>query len=449
MTILICHPTNELLDLISFSLESQLGVEVCRASNFREAIEYLLEENLIDLVITSHQAETDNLFKYLLSTGASIPVILITKNTEEKFAAYPDLQVLGHVPLSELSENLLPLVRKHFQDLHNSDSNGEYCRIQTALLTRVTPLRGDVFIRLSRIKFVKLFKTGATFTQQDLEKFLVRKKVSYLYIKKNESQEFVQKFSEDLAQIVANAKPDDPSLNSTATDVHDMTIELYNRLGLTPGVQAIVKSNVNLTIKAIGVSPKLSKVLSATKMKDKNYISSHSVILANISCAIAAQMNWPSETTFKKLVLASFFHDFLFQNPDLAKISNKRDLERVRFELGEESFNAIKNHPMACAEVVKTLHEIPSDVHTVILQHHERPDGSGFPKGLRGQHIAPLSAVFIIAHDILDVMLENSEPFDLKAFLNTKEPEYQGLTFKKIVKTLLSQPGSISDSDAA
>ena len=82
------------------------------------------------------------------------------------------------------------------------------------------------------------------------------------------------------------------------------------------------------------------------------------------------------------------------------------------------------------------MDEIPSDVDIIVLQHHERPNGTGFPKGLRSNQIAPLASVFIVAHDIVDQLTATAGQFDLKKFVKNTEALYQNATFKKIWKTL-------------
>jgi HD-GYP domain-containing protein (c-di-GMP phosphodiesterase class II) len=453
MNILLFHPHRDTLEMMSFCLEAQTGLTVVRASTFQEAMDYFLEDTAIDLVVTSQQPETDKIFKYLLSTGAGVPVILIKEGAADELEPYPGIKVLGQVQRSDIPDELIALVRKNFDEILKSSGEEEYCRIKTELLIRVVPLRGDIYIRLSAVKFVKLFKTGMTFTAEDMQRFLIKKKVAFLYIKKSESDEFVDKFKRELMSLVAQATPGDENLFNTVGEVQDLVQDLVAKLGFTKEVQELAQNNMQLALKAIGNSPKLSKVLASSQLRDKNFISSHSVILAHISCSIAAQMQWPSNTTFQKLVMAALFHDFFFQDPEWAKISTKKELEGLKLKPTDEKYLTIKNHPIRCADLVKTFNEVPGDVDMIVLQHHERPDGTGFPKGLRSHQIAPLAAVMIVAHDILDAMTKSSdalEKFDLKIFLKKTEPYYQGSVFRKVWKALNSPeattPPATSDS---
>ncbi len=436
MNILLFHPKKETLEMLSFCLESQMSLKVSRAQTFQQVVEQFLEEEPIDLVVTSLQPETDKLFKYILSTGGSVPVILVAENEEEKVEAYPDIRVLGKISQKHVPDKLFTLIRDSFPERTSTPANEEYCRINTELLVRVVPLRGDIYIRLSSVKYVKLFRRGMIFSSQDLERFLQRKKISYLYIKKADSLEFMDKFQETLKGILETAVPEDGELFETVSEVQDLLQDLSTTLGFNSEVQELARTNVKLTIKAIGASPRLTKVLGASPLRNKNYISSHSVQLANIACCIAAQMEWPSNTTFQKLVMAALFHDFLIPKPELAKVATKKELDALHLKPNDEQFLIIKNHMIKASELIKTLSEVPSDVDVIVLQHHERPDGTGFPKGIRAHQIAPLAAVFIMAHDVLHAMRSSEDKFDFKRFLRNSEAEYQGSGFRKVWKAL-------------
>lgn len=422
--------------MLSFCLESQMGLAVIPAGNFGEAVDALLEENAIDLIVANDQPDTEKLFKYILSTGAQIPVIHLSNEPEKFVHSYSEIKLIGNLKTTELPESLVSCIGSNFTAILHSTIGEDYCRISTELLTRVVPLLGDIYIRLSSVKFVKLYRSGTVFGAEDLERVLVKKKLPYLYIKKTETQEFVHKFRQDLTALIAQAKTGDEGLFETVVEVTTLIQDLSQRLGFTQEVQDLVRQNIELTMKLIGDSPRLTKVLSVDTLRTKNYISSHSILLANISCSVAAQMGWPSNTTFQKLVLAALFHDSILLDPELAKISTKQDLEDKRATLSEEQLQMVKSHPLRCAELVKTINEIPGDVSSIVAQHHERPDGSGFPKGLRGHQLAPLAAVFIVGHDLLDSLAKDRQNFSMANFLNKHEAEYQIGTFRKIWKCL-------------
>jgi HD-GYP domain-containing protein (c-di-GMP phosphodiesterase class II) len=140
--------------------------------------------------------------------------------------------------------------------------------------------------------------------------------------------------------------------------------------------------------------------------------------------------------------MAALFHDINFKSPEHAQIETLAELNAARASLGELDYRYVLNHPLECAGFVRGIPEIPPDVDMIVLQHHERPDGSGFPAGLKAHQIAPLAAVMIVAHDILNSLTDEPAKFDLAKFLEKMDGEYQGIAFRKVWRCLgRSLPG--------
>jgi HD-GYP domain-containing protein (c-di-GMP phosphodiesterase class II) len=91
---------------------------------------------------------------------------------------------------------------------------------------------------------------------------------------------------------------------------------------------------------------------------------------------------------------------------------------------------------LAAAEVAKQFSEVPPDVDLIIAQHHERPDGSGFPRGLSSTYIAPLSAIFIVAHDMTQYAIEKGKAFKAADFLEEFREQYKPSQFRKVVQAI-------------
>jgi HD-GYP domain-containing protein (c-di-GMP phosphodiesterase class II) len=218
------------------------------------------------------------------------------------------------------------------------------------------------------------------------------------------------------------------------------------KLGIDPVIREETKRAVLSTLESIRESPGLSALLVRLKHEQTKYIASHSLLLSYISCAVASQMDWSSETTSFKLVLASFMHDIVLKNHELAKIRTLHELSARKSEFSPEEIRVFEQHPQLGFDLVQKFEEMPPDVDLLILQHHERPDGSGFPRQLSHARIAPLSALFIVSHDLTQFLIDKKE--DIKAetireFLRTQSSLPQVGPFKKA----LAAVQKISDGD--
>ena len=438
MEILVFHPEEKARNILAFCLESQFGATIKIANNYQDALESLEKTVSLNLVIFDTSAEGLALSQKLVTLKSLLPLILVSPKPKQASTSapiqYPHL--LDQLGIDEVPEKLISIIRTRFAGTEKQGDQNEFCQIKVELMAQVGPIASDVYIRLSEFKYVKLYKTGTVLSPEDFKKMISAKKVRSLYIKRSESLDFIVKFRDELLRMIASVNPEDEELTSQVSLAHEMVHELAHKIGFTPEVQSLTKETVKLTLKKIGTNPPLLKVLARSSLAKQNYISMHSVLLANIACAIATMIQMPSETTFHKLTLASLIHDFTLEDPSLAKISDLQSLNALKDTLGKAEYEKVLYHPLKAVEVIQSLKDIPGDVDFLIYQHHERPDGTGFPKGLFSHQIVGLSAVFIISHDLLNMFLEDQEHFTLSRFLEKYSAQYSGGAFKKIWRAL-------------
>ena len=127
------------------------------------------------------------------------------------------------------------------------------------------------------------------------------------------------------------------------------------------------------------------------------YTAGHSKRVANYSKMIAKEMGYVKDK-YERLYQAAILHDIgKIATPDVILLKPK--------SLNEIEYKLIKEH----VEVgYSLLTHIPmfKDLAEIIHFHHERYDGKGYPKGLRGEEIPPLARVLIVA-DAFDAMTTN------------------------------------------
>ncbi len=94
------------------------------------------------------------------------------------------------------------------------------------------------------------------------------------------------------------------------------------------------------------------------------------------------------------------------------------------------------SHPKDGGSLVKRyFSSAPPDTDVLIMQHHELPDGSGFPFGLKAERISPLAALFIISNDFSYYVLTDEEP-SIDDFILKAQSRYDFMNFRKIIKAL-------------
>ncbi|NDD90924.1 hypothetical protein EBZ37_02400 [bacterium] len=315
--------------------------------------------------------------------------------------------------------------------------DSDYIPVRTEVMMQVAPLRVTIHVRLGKDHFVKLTTNRDTLTLDDLRNFSEGKEIETVHVHRSQYDETVDlqiRRIEELLQESRRAKPE--VVERTAEAGLEMVRESIERLGFSPTTQALARKTSELVLKSIGQSPRLAPIVRLLKVNAGSYITSHSLVLSKLVCAVAHSAGWASQTTFHKLVLAAIIHDLPLSDNELARIS---DIEPEKVaSLEAHHLQEVKAHPLRAAELARSLAEIPADVDRIVLQQHEKPDGSGYPRGLHHNYIDPLSACFIISHDLLNYLSHAGEGATLGSFVELSHERYQGAQFRRIVSSLVS-----------
>jgi len=124
------------------------------------------------------------------------------------------------------------------------------------------------------------------------------------------------------------------------------------------------------------------------------YTAGHQNTVSQLAVAIAQEMKLP-EDKIEGIRIAALVHD-------IGKLNIPAEILSKPSKLNEMEFSLIKNHPKVGYDILKTI-DFPWPVARIILQHHERLDGSGYPQGLKGDEIL-LEAKIIGTADVVEAM---------------------------------------------
>ena len=141
----------------------------------------------------------------------------------------------------------------------------------------------------------------------------------------------------------------------------------------------------------------LTGIIHATEMIIETrdpYTAGHQRRVATLAKAIAKKLGLP-ETQVEGVYMVGVIHD-------LGKISVPAEILSLPRRLTEAEFSLIKNHPKAGYEILKNI-EFPWPIAEIVLQHHERINGSGYPAGLEGKDII-LEAKILAVADVVESM---------------------------------------------
>lgn len=137
----------------------------------------------------------------------------------------------------------------------------------------------------------------------------------------------------------------------------------------------------------------LTAVSLMVELRDP-YTAGHERRVGELAAAIGAEMGLPGDTV-KGLRLAGYVHD-------IGKVSVPAEILSKPSRLTPTEFELIKGHPQSGYDVLKDV-DFPWPLAEVILQHHERLDGSGYPRQLKDGEILLEARIMAVA-DVVEAM---------------------------------------------
>ncbi|MBR1486193.1 MAG: HD-GYP domain-containing protein, partial [Synergistaceae bacterium] len=150
----------------------------------------------------------------------------------------------------------------------------------------------------------------------------------------------------------------------------------------------------------------------------------HSTRVAKYTSMLAKELGYDDDTV-EKCYRIALLHD-------VGKIGIPAEVLNKPGKLTEEEFEIIKSHTTQGYEALKEISRMP-ELATGARSHHERPDGKGYPNGLKAQEIPRVAQIIAVA-DTFDAMYSN-------------RPYRKRMNFDKVVSIMKEVSGSQLTSD--
>ncbi|RDI41449.1 HD-GYP domain-containing protein [Falsibacillus pallidus] len=129
-----------------------------------------------------------------------------------------------------------------------------------------------------------------------------------------------------------------------------------------------------------------------------SYIFQHSFNVTLYTLAVAMEMGYSSKS-LETIGLGAILHD-------VGKMMVPEDILMKPGKLTGDEFEVVKKHTDFGFDILRQLHTVPLLVAHCAFQHHERLDGSGYPRGLNGKEMHEYAKIIAVA-DVFDAVTSN------------------------------------------
>jgi putative nucleotidyltransferase with HDIG domain len=195
----------------------------------------------------------------------------------------------------------------------------------------------------------------------------------------------IDRLSRSLTAMNTHARARDAvPLSGTSRELDQLTTTFNSLLASLASAEAEAEATYLGAVRALA---------AALDARDP-YTAGHSERVSILAVAMGEELQLDSDTK-ETLRLGALLHD-------IGKIGVPDEVLRKSGTLSASEFEAIKTHPSAGARILRSIPFLAPHIPMVEL-HHERPDGLGYPYGLRGDEI-PLAARIVHVADAFDAM---------------------------------------------
>jgi len=409
--VLVVDDEEELRELYKLILAEELDLNIAEAGSGHEALEILKANPNFDLIVSDYNMPKGNgevVFTKAQELG--IPFILVTSDRKEDHPIFNDkpLTVYIQKPFSEIE--LCEAAKKLFQEKRR------FISISLASLLKIGTLSVPIYFELPSKKLLKVFNPGDVFNDEAFRHWTA-KNVSSLLVMKDDFQNLVGDFKSQILNEVffKSNEFDTTKALIVSSQILEVLTNASKILEINNDIIELTQKNIELVTRIIASQSDLKRLLDAQTISDSSGIHARSHLTALIATWASYELKLSYPRSGELLTMAAFFHDIGLDDEIIRNESHFIQAIKVGSRMNKDHVQRVRKHIDVAVTLLKRFRGCPQEVIRIVAEHHERPDGSGFPKGLTGDKISELSAVFIIAHEFVTLFFDPSRKISLKS----------------------------------
>lgn len=235
---------------------------------------------------------------------------------------------------------------------------------------------------------------GIKFSSRDYRR-LVRSGVEFVYIPVHDHIHYYRTIEQHLEKIIKNPRI---QIEKKSEILYATSIELAHQLLSKPmapkdidRTENVVDSMINFIMQDKSAFSKLFEISN-----HDFYTATHMVNVCSLTLSFANHIGIHDKTMLRVVGTGALLHD-------IGKIFVSANLLNAEAQPSGEEITQLRNHVEQGCEYLAKLNNVSSEAMMIVGQHHERIDGSGYPRNLRGGQISLLGRIVGIV-DTFDAM---------------------------------------------
>ncbi|WP_291570069.1 diguanylate cyclase [Clostridium sp. UBA4548] len=282
---------------------------------------------------------------------------------------------------------------KHYNDLYGHQKGDEVLKNIGILLKEISRSK-DIVARYGGEEFALILPNT---NENEVIKIgeHIRRNIETTYFEGEENQPNGKlTVSVGISVFPDKAKNDIDLIKSADDALYRAKFFNKNRVEIYTSILDELKQDIEE--KHIDLVTSIKTLISVINAKDK-YTYGH-VERVVVYCRLIADRLRLSEDEKKTLIYGAYMHD-------IGKINISEDILNKKMPLTNEEWNILKQHSANGVEIIKPVDSLEY-ISPLILYHHERYDGKGYPHNLKGEEIPYLVRILTVV-DSFDAMTSN------------------------------------------
>lgn len=433
----------EIRDLVLIGLEAQFPFLICAAKNGKEALDLWESNGPFDLVISDYDMPEVNgaqLYHHIHQLCPDCPFILLSSHQSNdtldlKDFLSPDNKNRSLSKLEQMSK-LPQVVREILEEVPVPQIDG-HVRVSLKSLIHLNQIPVDLYIKLSANKLVKVISANELYCQELIEHY--REKVDYLYCQSESFQKLTDSVFTQIKSLLATKNLDDNSSLQIQVNATALAHQLLIEQGISPQIIHLADNTLAHVYSKAVSNGQVYSVLRKVLDQEDSYLYVHSLSIPYVAFAICSQMGWTGQGTLETIAIAALLHDSTLDAKIVDESFGLEFDDRLRKEMKSKSeIKRVYDHPFLSSALITDDLFLPPMVKEIIEQHHEKPDGTGYPRGLFGTEINPLAAVFIVSEELIHMIHRRGmEKSTITQCLNEIYDKYYRGNFKIPVEAMI------------